>query len=52
MIDTEIGPAHVISAAILDDGSPGWYVVYRRKDFADRPWPWKGSFVFAVVAKL
>ena len=52
MIDTEIGPAHVISAATLANGAPGWYVVYRRKDFADRPWPWKGNFVFRVIAKL
>ena len=51
MIDTEIGPAHILSAAIQTDGTPGWFVVFRRKDFADRSWPWKGNFVFMVVAK-
>lgn len=47
MIETQFGPAEILSPGKCADGSPGWYVIIRRKDAA--VWPFKGAFIFRVV---
>ena len=46
-IETEYGIAHVLSPAVTRDGTPGYYVIIRKREC--HTWPFLGTYAYIVV---